>query len=188
MRDNPKICRCLHLPVQSGSDSILKAMNRKYTSADYLKKIEILKKYIPDCAVTTDLIVGFPGETEDDFRATLDLVKKVNYSSAFTFVYSKREGTVAARMDNQIPEEISKRRIMTLVELVNNLTREHSAKYFGKEVEILCEGYDEKKGMYLGRDEFGRMGYFESSTDVKGQFINLKVQKANGVSLIGRRV
>ncbi len=188
MRDNPKICRCLHLPVQSGSDSILKAMNRKYTSADYLKKIEILKKYIPDCAVTTDLIVGFPGETEDDFRATLDLVKKVNYSSAFTFVYSKREGTVAARMDNQIPEEVSKRRIMTLVELVNNLTREHSAKYFGKEVEILCEGYDEKKGMYLGRDEFGRMGYFESSTDVKGQFINLKVQKANGVSLIGRRV
>ena len=188
MRDNPKICRCLHLPVQSGSDSILKAMNRKYTSADYLKKIEILKKYIPDCAVTTDLIVGFPGETEDDFRATLDLVKKVNYSSAFTFVYSKREGTVAARMDNQIPEEVSKRRIMTLVELVNSLTREHSAKYFGKEVEILCEGYDEKKGMYLGRDEFGRMGYFESSTDVKGQFINLKVQKANGVSLIGRRV
>ena len=79
-------------------------------------------------------------------------------------------------------------RIMALVELVNSLTREHSAKYFGKEVEILCEGYDEKKGMYLGRDEFGRMGYFESSTDVKGQFINLKVQKANGVSLIGRRV
>ena len=90
MADNPKICHCLHLPVQSGSDVILKAMNRKYTSADYLEKIEILKKYVPDCAVTTDLIVGFPGETKEDFEATLNLVKKVDYSSAFTFVYSKR--------------------------------------------------------------------------------------------------
>ena len=188
MASNRKICHNLHLPVQSGSDKILKDMNRRYTSSDYLKKIEFLKKYVPDCAITTDIIVGFPGETEDDFNATLDLVKKVGYSSAFTFVYSKRDGTVAARMENQIPEEVSKRRIMTLIDLVNSLTREHSSKYVGKTIEILCEGYDDKKQMYLGRDEYGRMGYFKSECNVIGEFIDIKVQKANGVSLIGERV
>lgn len=186
--ENPKICRQVHLPVQSGSDAILKAMNRKYTSADYLKKIEILKKYVPDCAVTTDLIVGFPGETEEDFKATMELVKRVDYSSAFTFVYSRRNGTVAANMPNQIPEGISKDRIMRLVELVNTLTREHSKKYVGSTVEILCEGYDDKKKMYLGRDEYGRMGYFESDKDVLGEFVDIKITNANGVSLIGEKV
>ncbi|MDE6598028.1 MAG: MiaB/RimO family radical SAM methylthiotransferase, partial [Clostridia bacterium] len=185
---NPKICHCVHLPVQSGSDLVLKAMNRKYTVADYLKKIETLYQYVPDCAITTDLIVGFPNETEEDFEATLDLVKKVNYSSAFTFVYSKRDGTVAAKMSGQIPPEVSKKRIMKLVELVNSLTREHSAKYIGKTVEILCEGYDKKKEMYLGRDEYGRMGYFKSDKDVLGEFVNVKIEKANGVSLIGTLV
>ncbi len=185
---DPKICKCVHLPVQSGSDRILKAMNRKYTSADYLKKIEILKKYVPDCAVTTDLIVGFPGETDEDFKDTLKLVKEVGFASAFTFVYSKREGTVAATMPDQIPEEVCKARIMELVDLVNSLTREHSAKYVGKTCEILCEGFDEKRGLFLGRDEFGRMGYFESDKNVIGEFVNLKVEEANGVSLIGKLV
>ncbi len=185
---DPKICRCVHLPVQSGSDRILRAMNRKYTSADYLKKIEILKKYVPDCAVTTDLIVGFPGETDEDFKDTLRLVKEVGFSSAFTFVYSKREGTVAAGMPCQIPEEVSKERIMQLVELVNSLTREHSAKYVGTTCEILCEGYDEKRGLFLGRDEFGRMGYFNSDKNVIGEFVQLHVKEANGVSLMGELV
>lgn len=188
MASNGKICRLLHLPVQSGSDRILKAMNRKYTSSDYLKKIEILKKYIPDCAVTTDLIVGFPGETDEDFKATLRLVKEVGFASAFTFVYSRREGTVAAGMPDQVPEEVSKARIMELVELVNSLTREHSAKYVGKTCEILCEGYDDKRGLYLGRDEFGRMGYFHSDKNVVGEFVNLAVKEASGVSLMGELV
>lgn len=188
MASNAKICRLLHLPVQSGSDRILKAMNRKYTSSDYLKKIEILKKYIPDCAVTTDLIVGFPGETDEDFKATLRLVKEVGFASAFTFVYSRREGTVAATMPDQVPEEVSKARIMELVELVNSLTREHSAKYVGKTCEILCEGYDDKRGLYLGRDEFGRMGYFRSDKNTVGEFVNLAVKEASGVSLMGELV
>ncbi len=182
------ICRCVHLPVQSGSDRILKAMNRKYTSADYLKKIEILKKYVPDCAVTTDLIVGFPGETDEDFKATLNLVKEVGYSSAFTFVYSKREGTVAAKMPDQVPEEVCKERIMELVALVNSLTREHSAKYVGKTCEILCEGYDDKRGLFLGRDEYGRMGYFASEKNIIGEFVDMFVEEANGVSLMGKIV
>ena len=183
-----KICRCVHLPVQSGSDRILKAMNRKYTSADYLKKIEILKKYVPDCAVTTDLIVGFPGETDEDFKATLNLVKEVGYSSAFTFVYSKREGTVAAKMPDQVPEEVCKERIMELVALVNSLTREHSAKYVGKTCEILCEGYDDKRGLFLGRDEYGRRGYFASEKNIIGEFVDMFVEEANGVSLMGKIV
>lgn len=186
--ENRKICRLVHLPVQSGSDSVLRAMNRKYTSADYLKKLEILKKYVPDCAVTTDLIVGFPNESEEDFAATLNLVKKADFASAFTFVYSKREGTVAARMEGQIPEEDSKSRIMRLVEAVNAQTREQTARYVGKTVEVLCEDYDAKREKYLGRDEYGRMAYFASEKNVIGEFVNVKISGANGVSLTGEIV
>jgi tRNA-2-methylthio-N6-dimethylallyladenosine synthase len=185
MAKYPKICNNLHLPVQSGSDAVLKAMNRRYTSQDYLNKVKILKSYIPDCAITTDLIVGFPGETDKDFEDTLNLVKEVGFSSAFTFVYSKREGTKAAQMTNQIAEDVCKKRIMELVELVNSQTRDLSAKYIGKTVEILCEDYDAKKGMYLGRDEYGRMGYFKSEQNLIGQFVNVKINQANGVSLYG---
>lgn len=188
MAQNPKICHCLHLPVQSGSDAILKAMNRKYTSGQYLEKVEMLKKAIPDCAITTDLIVGFPGETDEDFKATLELAKKVNFASAFTFVYSKREGTVAAKMSNQVPEEVSKARIMELVELINSQTRALSQTYIGKTVEILCEDYDSKRGLYMGRDEYGRMGYFASQKNLIGQFVNVRIEHANGVSLTGEVV
>lgn len=186
--ENPKICHAVHLPVQSGSDAVLKAMNRKYSSADYIKKIEILKKYVPDCAVTTDLIVGFPGESEEDFNATLNLVKKVGFASAFTFVYSKREGTVAAKMDGQIPEEVSKARIMKLIELVNSQTREQTSHYIGKTVEILCEDYDAKRDKYLGRDEYGRMAYFSSAENKIGEFVNVKITAANGMSLAGELI
>ncbi|MDE7400674.1 MAG: tRNA (N6-isopentenyl adenosine(37)-C2)-methylthiotransferase MiaB, partial [Clostridia bacterium] len=184
----PKICHCLHLPVQSGSDTILAAMNRRYTSADYLRKVDILKKYVPDCAITTDIIVGFPGETEEYFKATLELVKKVNFASAFTFVYSRREGTKAALMPDQIPEDVCKRRIMELVELVNAQTRVHSAKFVGQTVEVLCEDFDAKRGLYLGRNEYGRMVYFASENDELGNFVKVKVNEANGVSLFGDKV
>ena len=183
--ENRKICRAVHLPVQSGSDEILRKMNRRYTAADYIKKVEILKKYVPDCAITTDLIVGFPTETEKDFGDTLNLVKKAGFSSAFTFVYSRREGTAAAEMEGQIPEEVSKERIMRLVELVNSQTRAQSAEYVGKTVEILCEDFDKKRGMFLGRDEYGRMAYFASEKNLIGKFVNVKINAANGVSLTG---
>jgi tRNA-2-methylthio-N6-dimethylallyladenosine synthase len=160
-------------------------MNRRYTREKYLEEIEMLRCYFPEAEVTTDIIVGFPGETEEDYLLTEDLVRKVNFASAFTFVYSKREGTRAATMENQIPEDVQKDRIVRLVELVNSLTRKKSEKYIGRTVEILCEGYDEKKGMYLGRDEFGRMGYFKSDKDEMGNFVQLKVTSANGISLYG---
>jgi tRNA-2-methylthio-N6-dimethylallyladenosine synthase len=185
---SPKICNSVHLPVQSGSNAVLKAMNRRYTVEDYLKKVEILKKYVPDCTLTTDLIVGFPNESDEDFEDTLRLVEKVGYSSAFTYVYSKRNGTAAAKMDGQISEEISKKRIMKLIELVNSQTRAQSAQYIGKTVEILCEDFDKKKGMYQGRDEYGRMAYFLSDKDEIGEFVNLKITAANGISLTGQKI
>ena len=188
MQKHPKIMRLVHLPVQSGSNEILQAMNRRYTREKYLAEIEMLRGYFPEAEVTTDIIVGFPGETEEDYLLTEDLVKKVNYASAFTFIYSKRQGTKAATMENQIPEDVQKDRIMRLVELVNSLTRAKSETYIGRVVEILCEGYDEKKQMYLGRDEFGRMGYFSSQANEVGNFVNLKITKANGISLYGEKV
>ncbi len=188
MEKHRKICRLVHLPVQSGSNDILRAMNRRYTREKYLSEIAMLKARLPEAEVTSDIIVGFPGETEEDYLQTEALVKEVDFASAFTFVYSKREGTKAATMENQVPEAVQKERIMRLVELVNSLTRKKSEKYVGKTVEILCEDFDEKKGLYLGRDEFGRMGYFESDSNLVGQFVNLKVTKANGISLFGELV
>lgn len=188
MQKHRKIMRLIHLPVQSGSNNVLKSMNRRYTREKYLEEIEMLRRYFPEAEVTTDIIVGFPGETEEDYLLTEDLVRRVNYASAFTFVYSKRQGTKAATMENQIPEDVQKDRIMRLVELVNSLTRKKSEGYLGREIEILCEDYDEKKGFYLGRDEFGRMGYFKSDIDEIGNFVTLKITKANGISLYGEKV
>ena len=186
--ENPQICRLVHLPVQAGSDRILQKMNRKYTFDEYLDKVKMLRKRIPDCQITTDIMVGFPTETEEDFQKTLDLVDAADFSTAFTFVYSRRSGTVAAEMEGQIPEDVQKDRIMRLVSLVNSKTREKSKEYLGKVVEILCEDYDGKKGVYLGRDEYGRMGYFPSSENAVGKFVNVKITEASGVSLTGEIV
>ena len=183
--DLPQVCNLVHLPVQAGSDRILKLMNRHYTAREYLEKVELLRKRVPGCEVSTDIMVGFPSETEEDFRRTLELVKAADFSSAFTFVYSRRSGTRAAQMEEQINEEVQKERIMRLVELVNAQTREKSRKYLGKTVEILCEDHDEKRGLYLGRDEYGRMGYFKSTADPVGRFVKIKVEDASGISLYG---
>ena len=188
MQKHDKICNLLHLPVQAGSDRILTLMNRRYTREKYMSEIRMLRELIPNCAVTTDLIVGFPTETEEDFLQTLSLVKEADFSSAFTFVYSPRTGTKAAQMEGRIPEEVSKDRIMRLVDAVNENTRLKSLEYVGKITEILCEDYDEKKGLYLGRNEAGRMGYFASGKNVIGEFVDLRVEKANGISLFGTLV
>ena len=148
----------------------------------------MLRSYFPEAEVTTDIIVGFPNETEEDYLQTESLVKEVEFASAFTFVYSKRTGTKAAEMEGQISETVQKDRIMRLVELVNSLTRKKSEKYLGRTVEILCEDFDEKRGYYLGRDEFGRMGYFKSEQNVIGEFVNLRITDANGISLYGEMV
>ena len=132
MEKNPKICRLVHLPVQSGSTKILKEMNRRYTREKYLEEVKMLKTRLPNAEITTDIIVGFPGETEEDYLQTESLVKEADFASAFTFVYSPRQGTKAAEMENAVPEEVQKDRIMRLVDLVNTLTRAKSEKYLGK--------------------------------------------------------
>ncbi len=185
MKKHDKICNLLHLPAQSGSSRVLALMNRRYTREQYLEKIALLRAEIPEAEVTTDLIVGFPTETEEDFEQTLSLVREADFSSAFTFIYSPRTGTKAAQMDGQIPEEVSKRRIARLIEQVNENTRRKSEAYVGKTIEVLCEDYDAKKGLYLGREPLGRMGYFASETDRIGEFVQMKVTRANGVSLYG---
>lgn len=185
--ESDKTTKSIHLPVQAGSDRILKLMNRHYTRAEYLEKIKILRKYMSDIAITTDIMVGFPTETEEDFNATVSLVEEVRFAGAFTFVYSPRSGTPAAKMDGQIPEEVSKRRIMKLVDLQNSINREQSKSYVGKEIEILCEGFDDKKKKFLGRDTYGRMAYFDGN-DLIGKFVNVKITKAGGISLLGELV
>ena len=188
MKGNSKICKQLHLPAQSGSNRILSLMNRRYTREKYLEELALLRREIPDCEVTTDLIVGFPTETEEEFEETLSLVREADFSSAFTFIYSPRTGTKAAQMEGQIAESVQKERIMRLVEEVNARTRAKSERCVGKTIEILCEDFDEKKGLYLGRDEYGRMGYFQSEQDRQGDFVKLKITKANGISLYGEEV
>lgn len=179
------ICKCIHLPLQSGSDRILSLMNRKYSSADYLAKIEALREAIPNCAVTSDVMVGFPNETEDDFLQTMDVVRRADFSGAFTFVYSRRKGTVADKMDGHIDDETKKDRIMRLVALQNSINRTQAEKYKGTVIEVLCEDFDCKRDMYLGRDEYGKMGYFKNDFDVVGKFVKIKVNDCNGMSLYG---
>ncbi len=184
----PQVCPSIHFPLQSGSSSILSKMNRKYSREDYLQKIHMIRSIIPDCTITTDIIVGFPGETEEDFLETCDLVEKVGFSGAFTFVYSRRSGTVANDMPDQISKEVKKQRITKLVALQNLLTKSQTKSYLGKIVEILVEGYDEKRGYYLGRDTYNRMGYVKSDKNLIGEFIKMKVERVNGVSLFGQIV
>ncbi len=188
MKKHDKICKHLHLPVQAGSDRILRLMNRRYTREKYLEDLRLLRREIPDCEVTTDLIVAFPTETEEEFEETLSLVEEADFSSAFTFIFSPRTGTRAAAMEGRIADDVAKERITRLVALVNEKTREKSARYVGKTVEILCEDFDEKKKMYMGRDEYGRMGYFFSDRDRIGEFVDLKITEANGISLYGTPV
>lgn len=183
---NPHACKAIHLPVQSGSDRILKEMNRRYTVEDYLGKVAKIRDIIPNCTITTDIIVGFPTETEKEFEDTVSLVEKVRYDGAFTFVYSPREGTKAAAMDGQIPADIKKDRIMRLVDIQNEINREESSKYVGSTVEILFEDYDEKKQKYMGRDERGRMAYCEYPENVVGKFAEVEITSTGGMSLIGK--
>ena len=182
------ICHNIHLPIQACSNKILKLMNRHYTREYYLDVVKKIKDKIPDCGITTDLMVGFPYEEEEDFLDTVDIVKKVRYSSAFTFIYSVRKGTKAAQMP-QIPYEISQDRIMRLIKIQNDITKELSKEYEGKVFEILVEDVQEKKeNCVCGRTDSGRLVTFEGSKDLIGTFQNVLIEKSQSASLFGRLV
>ncbi len=183
--ESDKICNYIHLPLQSGSSKILKAMNRHYTFESYLEKVNMIRSFLPNCSISTDIMVGFPNESEEDFLDTMKMVETVKFDGAFTFVYSRRKGTKADLMDNQIDEETKKQRIMKLVDKVNEINRQKSLTYVNKVVEVLCEDYDCKKDLYLGRDESNRMIYFKSENSLIGKFVNVKITETGGISLYG---
>lgn len=185
IRDNDKICNNIHLPIQAGSNSVLKNMNRRYTREHYLGLIDMIRRYLPDCGLTTDIMVGFPYETEEDFLDTMDIVEKVRFSTAFTFIYSVRKGTKAAEMP-QIPYEIKQNRIKRLIARQNEITEEISKDYVGNVYEILVEGMQEKKNGYVvGRTESGRLVSAKGDESMIGEFKNVKITAVKNAQLLG---
>lgn len=185
IRDNDKICNNIHLPIQAGSNSVLKNMNRRYTREHYLGLIDMIRRYLPDCGITTDIMVGFPYETEEDFLDTMDIVEKVRFSTAFTFIYSVRKGTKAAEMP-QIPYEIKQNRIKRLIARQNEITEEISKDYVGNVYEILVEGLQEKKNGYVvGRTESGRLVSAKGDESMIGEFKNVKITAVKNAQLLG---
>ena len=185
--DCSRLCRHIHLPVQSGSSRILKKMNRRYSKEDYLALVDRIRAAVPDIALTTDIIVGFPGETEEDFEETLDLVRRVRYDSAFTFLYSIRTGTPAADYPDQVPDEVKHRRFEKLVDTLNAITAEKNALYQGKTVEVLCEGPSARgdQGTYGGRTDTFKLVNFDAPEDMTGKMVNIKITDAKTFSLFG---
>ena len=192
MRDCDKVCEFLHLPVQCGSSRLLKKMNRHYTKEDYLRIIEKAKAEIPDIAFSTDLMIGFPGETEEDLLDTIDVVEKVKYDNAFTFIYSKREGTPAAKMEDQILENVKHERFNRVLSKVNEILVDLNASYVGKTVEVLIEGKsktDESK--FTGRTRQNKLVNFtvkNPEANLLGTLMNVKITESNTFSLVGEEV
>ncbi|MEG1990615.1 MAG: tRNA (N6-isopentenyl adenosine(37)-C2)-methylthiotransferase MiaB [Christensenella sp.] len=182
----PQLCRHIHLPVQSGSSAVLEKMNRKYTREKYIALVEKIRGEIPEIAVTTDIIVGFPGETEADFEETLSLVRNLRFDSAFTFVYSKRTGTAAADMPNQVDEHTQTERIVRLVALQNEITEQRNHEYEGKNVRVLVERVSTRNaGHVCGRTSSSKMVNFVGNADMVGTFCDVFITQGKKTTLFG---
>lgn len=189
MAHSNKICRHFHLPLQSGSDKLLKVMNRHYTKERYLELVDKLKNAMPDISLTTDIIVGFPGETEEDFEETLDVVRKAGFDSAYTFIYSKRTGTPAAAMDNQVDEVVVKNRFDRLLAVVNEISHKLSFRFEGKDMDVLVEGPDDHDDRLLT----GRMGnnmlvHFPGDRALIGQIVKVHLDESKGFYYMGTMI
>ena len=188
MAECDSVCKGIHLPVQSGSDTILQAMNRKYDAANYLALVESLRKAMPDIGITTDLIVGFPGETEQDYNDTLELVKTVGFDSAYMFAFSPRKGTKAAEMAKQIEDQTKQQRLKRLIALQADITMDIHKSLVGQTHSVLVEGFSRKDEKHLtGRMERGRMVNFLGEKDLLGQTVLVKITRANKNTLFGER-
>ncbi len=189
MAELPKVCNNLHLPVQSGSSRILQEMNRHYSKEDYLLLVEKVRKAIPDITLSTDIMVGFPGEEEEDFLETLDVVKKADYSTAFTFIYSKRTGTPAAVMENQVPEEVVKERFSRLLETLDDGIHRLHEKLLGQTVIVFAEECSKQDSHILtGRTEHNTLVHFAADQTDIGQFVPVKLTENKTYYMIGERV
>ena len=181
-----KLCHYIHLPVQAGSSKVLKEMNRHYTREDYLEIVRKLREVDPDIAISTDIIVGFPGETEEEFEETLSLCEEVRYDSAFTFLYSVRKGTPAEKFENQIPEEIKHERFNRLVDVINRISAEKNAEYVGRIEKVLVDGPSKNNSKtYGGRTESFKLVNFKGTQDMIGQVVDVLITGANTFSLEG---
>jgi tRNA-2-methylthio-N6-dimethylallyladenosine synthase len=188
MKECSKVCPHLHLPLQSGSSRILKIMNRHYTKEGYLELVERIRREIPDISLTTDIIVGFPGETEDDFEETMDVVRKVRYDSAFTFIYSPRTGTPAAAMEDQIPEDVTKARFNRLLSEVQQISKEVCGRYEGTVQKILVESLDDhQKGYVTGRMENNLLVHFPGDESLIGKIVSVRLTEAKGFYYMGTK-
>ena len=185
MAKSKKVCHHLHLPMQSGSSRILKIMNRRYDKEKYLELVEKIRKAVPDISLTTDIIVGFPDETEEDFQDTLDVVEKSCFDTAFTFIYSKRSGTPAAKMENQVPEDVVKDRFDRLLSLVQEKGREASSRFEGTVQEILVEEESKEKGIFTGRTQYNLLVHFPGCQDMLGKYVKVKLDTCKGFYYMG---
>ena len=184
-----KLCNYIHLPVQAGSSSVLRRMNRKYTREQYLELVRKLREAVPGIAISTDIIVGFPGETEEDFCETLSLAEEIQYDSAFTFLYSPRRGTPAADYENQIPEYVKHERFNRLVEVMNRGSKARNAAFVGRVCRVLVDGPDKKSsGILNGRTEEFKLVDFEGPEELIGSMVDVEITASNTFSLQGRIV
>ena len=189
IKDCDKVCEHIHLPVQAGSNNILGAMNRKYTREQYLKLVEDAKAAVPDISITTDIIVGFPGETEEDFEDTLDLVERIGYDNSFTFIYSIRKGTPAAEMENQIPEDVKHMRFNRLLKILHRGIKERNLELKDRVVEVLVEGVSKNdESILMGRTRTNKVVNFDGPRDLIGELCNVKITKPRNFSLYGELV
>ncbi len=190
MASGEKICEHLHLPVQAGSNKVLAAMNRKYTREHYLALVEKLRAHIPEITLTTDIIVGFPGETEEDFQQTLDLVEKARFDNAFTFAFSPRAGTKAAGLPDQVPREVQMDRLYRLIELVDNLALKSNKRMEGREVTVLVEGPSAKRDdVYTGRTRGNKQVLFPppgTGEDLTGREVKVRIERGLAHTLYGK--
>ena len=179
------VCEHIHLPLQSGSSRVLKAMRRTYNRERYLDRVAMIREHVPDCALTTDIIVGFPGETEADFAQTLELVDQVGYDGAFTFLFSPRRGTEAAELDDQVPHAVKRERMERLVELVQRRARERAQRFVGRTMEVLVEGSTRRDpGQLRGRTRHNKAVNFEGTAPV-GELVEVEIESATSQTLTG---
>ena len=184
-----KIANHFHLPLQSGSDVILKQMNRHYDTAKYLETVSYMRNKIPDIVLTTDIIVGFPGETEEDFQETLNILREVKYDMIYSFIYSPRKGTPAAELDYQVPDEIKNRRFAELLETQNKISAQVNEKYQDTVVTVLCDGVSKNdNNFYSGRTDGNKIVFFKGNESDVGKFIKIKIEKTEAFALYGSKI
>ena len=185
--DMKNVCKHIHLPVQSGSDRILKLMNRKYTREWYMNRIEAIRKIVPDCAITTDIFVGYHSETEEDHQLSLSLMREVGYDSAFMFKYSERPGTYASRhLPDDVSEEVKLRRLSELIQLQTQMSAEQNKKDEGKVFEVLVEGFSKRSREQLcGRNEQNKMVVFNKGNHHIGETVKVRITGSTSATLFG---